>query len=148
MKSKERFLKAMAALKSQHDNDVAYAKDVSAVLVVDMAPYNNSEVVNIVVDELASWFHDPEEAKNEINSFMYDQAFGKSNGRSQERNFLNLWNRLNMPWIKTVDVEEHPWLTQQELQESAALAKDIRKSATGMHNSDPFGNFHDYKTTK
>jgi len=118
MKSKERFIKAMTALKAQYDKDIAYAKDVSNVLVVDMAPYNNSEVVNIIVDELASWFHDPEEAKEEINRFMYDQQFGKHETRSQQRVFINLWNKLNMPWINV--------------------------SATGMHNSDPFGNYHDY----
>jgi hypothetical protein len=167
MKSKKRFIAAMTALKSQYDKDIAYANDVSKVLVVDMSPYNNLEVVKLIVDELSSWFDNPEDAKDEINRFMYEQNFQRD-VYLQEMVLPRLWNKLNMPWIEHVELTSVPITIEQK----AILAREIKLSyesvrpfnfmldesgqyesgqyefTTGMHNSDPFGNYHNYEKSQ
>lgn len=76
MKSKERFIEIMEVLREQHDSDRDYAKDLGEAMGTEINPYNNSLLVNCLVDELASWF-EYFDSKPDILRFIYELDFGR-----------------------------------------------------------------------
>jgi len=80
MTTKQRFIEILSALRLQHDSDVEYAKQVGEAIGAEINPYNNSLLVNCLIQELGTWFIKGDQAINEINRFMYDQNFGRHKG--------------------------------------------------------------------
>ncbi|AGO47477.1 hypothetical protein Phi13:2_gp074 [Cellulophaga phage phi13:2] len=91
-KSKENFTTIMSSLQQQHDSDIQFAKDASILLKSEVNPYNNSLLVKLLVDVMASWFG-AEDSKDRINHFMYGMDFGRY--KEKEVVSINdLWDSL------------------------------------------------------
>ena len=130
MKSKQRFIEIMSALQMQHDSDIDYAENVAEAMGVEINPYNNSLLVNCLVDELVSWFDNPEAVNEEIRRFMYELDFD----RDKYMVFHDFYESLNNDVIYSKEQMAH-------------MIKEAKESdmeicvPTAMHNSDPFGNY-------
>lgn len=134
MKSKERFIEIMSSLQMQYDSDMDYAEKVAEAMGVEINPYNNSLLVNRLVEELASWFDNPEAAKQEINRFMHELDFGAASQMSNTYNFECLYNTL----------EFNVLLTKNQMAQKIKEAKESKEDSlvpSSMSNCDPFGNY-------
>lgn len=81
-KSLENFTTILTAIQKQHDADVLFAREASSLLKAEVNPYDNSMLINLLVDIIASWFEDKENVKYKLYHFIYDTNFGQYNGTS------------------------------------------------------------------
>lgn len=98
--TKPKFTQVIGILHEQHLSDVDYATNVGEAMGVELNPYNNSRLIECILDMLCDGFHNPESSKQEIKRFMYEQNFGRSMHKfkigNDQRNYELLWKSLNI----------------------------------------------------
>ena len=91
---KDNFIFILEALKSQNDYDREYSRNLSKTISAESVPmYNNGILVNTLVAEICAYFEDMQEARLEVNNFMYELDFGRCKGASVITP-EDLWDRL------------------------------------------------------
>lgn len=81
-KSLKNFTSIIETIQTQLNSDNDYAKNLGEALGVEINPYNNSLLVNLLVDVIGSWFENKTDVISKVNHFMYDMNFGRLNGKS------------------------------------------------------------------
>jgi hypothetical protein len=92
--TKKDFTISLKALQTQYDYDLEYADKLAKLFKTeDVSVYDNEELYDGFVHLLASNFKDKTEAKFQINEFMYDFNFGRTEG-ARLKSSEDLWNSL------------------------------------------------------
>jgi len=92
--TKKDFTISLKALQTQYDYDLEYANKLAKLFKTEnISSYNNELLYDGFVDFLASSFKDKTEAKFQINEFMYDFNFGRTEG-ARLKSSEDLWNSL------------------------------------------------------
>jgi len=92
--TKKDFTISLKALQTQYDYDLEYADKLAKLFKTeDVSVYDNEELYDGFVHLLASNFKDKTEAESQINEFMYDCDFGRTEG-ARLKSSEDLWNSL------------------------------------------------------
>lgn len=78
MNKEQIFIDSIEAIKTQSDFDKEYVQKLSSIYGTEHLPlYNNSAIVESLINTISNLFSNPRIAKEEINHYVYDMNFGR-----------------------------------------------------------------------